>query len=157
MTHNIIQVRNFFGSFFFNVLHVVIDLEQMTFVVFEVNFQFFLSPTTGFWFAAFDHTLFVKCSNICHSSWPLLSVLLNFTNWPVRFCPLFFTFSINRWKEPRQNLFFFQKNTWRLPPSCFLFSDESSTVSWLFHDLLLRMSLTLAKESGISAFCHGLP
>lgn len=33
----------------------------------------------------------------------------------------------------------------------------SSAVSWLSHNLLLRVSLTLAKESEISAFCRGLP
>lgn len=59
-----------------------------------------------------------------------------------------------------KKIFFFfssKKIHEHLPPILFLSLLGSSTVSWLSHDLLLRMSLTLAKESGISAFCRGPP
>lgn len=97
---------------------------------------------------------------------PLLSVLHDFTNWPVwhqsesvlSSSPTQITRGAGKPEEPSQSIFFSSKKIHeRLPPSLFLSSLKSSTVSWLSHNLLLRMSLTLAKESGISAFCRGLP
>lgn len=94
------------------------DLEITTLWCLEWSFNSFSATATGFlifFFNAFEsYTLFKHLTGlacICSSSWPLLSVLHDFTNWPIRFCPLFFTFSNNLWcwtpEEPSQKIFFF--------------------------------------------------
>lgn len=162
MTYHIIQVGNFFGSFSFTCLfHLVVDLETLTlWCSFSAPLQLQLGSCI---FCILWQALPVFTVPLLPPL--ILRVLHHFTNRPV--LTLFFFTSSNNLpmleitEEPSQKLFILssKKIHERLPPFCFLSlsSLSSCTVSWLSHDLLLRMSLTLAKESGISAFCRGLP
>lgn len=172
MTHYIIQVGHFFGSFFFiYVFHLVIDLEIMTLWCLGWTFNSFSSSGTGFVFF-FIHLILHLLLSV--QIFDRLCLCLQFLIAPFCQCSTISLTGLSdsvlssspsqmtsdagysRGTKPK-NFFSSKKIHERLPPSCFLSSLEWSTVSWLSHDLLLRMSLTLAKESGISAFCHGLP
>lgn len=114
------------------------DLEIMTLWCLEWTFQLFFCPCNWFCIFLFFQCIwsYTYCKVFKHltgnSSWPLLSVLHDFTNWPIRFCCLFFTFSNNLWcwtpEEPRRKIiYFFQKNTWAPSPNLF------SLLSWVIY------------------------
>lgn len=155
MTHYIIQVGNFFGSSFsLSVFHLVRDLERWPRGVWSELLILLLPLQVGFvfFFGAFDLMTFLyRCSTISLTSLSNTSRILSSPLYSFKYL-LMLKFQ----RSKVQNFFSSKKIYKRVPPSCFLSSLESSTVSWLSHDLLLRMSLTLAKESGISAFCRGL-
>lgn len=168
MTHYIIQVGNFFGSF--NSMFFIWSWiwKKLILWCLEWSFNSSSAPATGFYFC---NCIWSKCSNIWQAL-PVfllasfLSVLHYFTIWPIwhhhqtvlSSSPSQITSDAGIHRGTKPDFFSSSKKIHkRLPPSCFLSFLESSTVSWLSHDLLLRMSLTLAKESGISAFCRGPP
>lgn len=116
--------------------------------VLGVNFQ--CPCNIFFFFVCFVLLLLLILHSLAYFSAPQLTGLSEsvFLTWLILENP----------QEPRAFFFLLPKKYTRTSPFPFFLSFlESSTVSWLFYNLLLRMSLMLAKESGISAFCHGPP
>lgn len=128
MTHYIIQVGNFFGSFF---IYLVLDLENNDPVVFGVNFQFFLCPPCNLVLCIF---LFLNAliGLYCARSGPFLSALHN-----IRFCPFLLhlsqiTSDAEFQRSQAKKYQFFLPKKYKKAPSPILFFSPISRVVYCF-------------------------